>query len=211
MKQSKIILAGGGGHALSVLEAADENDFAGYLALEPSGMMPLEWIGNDDDVQRLAEEGHTFHLAYVYSGLPVMSHRKQMLARYEEAGATFATIIAPSAIVTRNSRIGEGCAIMNNAVINRATIGRNTIVNTGAIVEHDCVIGDNTFIGPGAIIGGAVRIGNDCFIGLGACIKNCVSIADGVTVAMGAVVNKDLTQPGIYHGMPLKRFPLPKE
>lgn len=210
MTQTKIILAGGGGHALSVLEAAEEKDFAGYLALEPSEIMPLKWLGDDNDVASLAKEGYTFHLGYVYSGLPIMNHRRKMLERYEEAGAKFATIIAPTATVTRNSHIGDGCAILNNAVINRATIGGNTVVNTGAIVEHDCMVGENTFIGPGAIIGGAVKIGRDCFIGLGACIKNCVTIGDCVTVAMGAVVNKDLTEPGIYHGNPLKRFPLPK-
>lgn len=209
MNSAKIILAGGGGHALSVLEAMNEEDFIGYLALEPSEKIPLDWLGDDHDISTFVNEGAKFHLAYVYSGLPVMTGRRKLLERYEKAGAKFATIIAPTAIVTRNSQVGEGCAILNNAVINRATLGRNSIVNTGAIVEHDCLIGENTFIGPGAVIGGGVKIGNDCFIGLGSCIKNGVTIADGVTVAMGAVVNKDLTQPGIYHGTPLKRFPIP--
>ncbi|MDE5883402.1 MAG: transferase [Muribaculaceae bacterium] len=204
--QNKIILAGGGGHALSLLEAAPLSDFAGYLALAPADSMPLEWLGDDAETAALAAKGYLFHIAYVYSGLPVMEKRRKLIEQYEAAGARFATIIAPTAIVTPNTHISEGCAILNGAIVNRATLGKNVVVNSGAIVEHDCVVGANTFIGPGAVIGGAVTIGDDCFIGLGAKIKNCVRIASGVTVAMGAIVTRDLLEPGIYHGTPLRRY-----
>ncbi len=204
--QNKIILAGGGGHALSLLEAAPLSDFGGYLALAPSESMPIEWLGGDDEAASLAAKGNLFHIAYVYSGLPVMAKRRALIELYERAGARFATIIAPSAIVTPNSRIDEGCAVLNGAIVNRATLHKNVVVNSGAIVEHDCVVGANTFIGPGAVIGGAVTIGEDCFIGLGAKVKNCVTIASGVTVAMGAIVTRDLLEPGIYHGTPLRRY-----
>lgn len=204
--QNKIILAGGGGHALSLLEAAPLSDFAGYLALAPSAAMPLEWLGDDAEASSLAAKGYLFHMAFVYSGLPVMDKRRALIERYEAAGARFAAIIASTAIVTPNSHIAEGCAVLNGAIVNRATLHKNVVVNSGAIVEHDCVVGANTFIGPGAVIGGAVTIGEDCFIGLGAKVRNCVSIASGVTVAMGAVVTRDLLEPGIYHGSPLRRY-----
>lgn len=207
-KHKGLILAGGGGHALSLLEAAPLEAFAGYLALSPSDKMPLPWLGSDSDVAHLAQEGHKFHMAFVYSGLPVMEKRRSLIKAYEEMGAKFESIISSRAIVTPNSRIAEGCAILNGAIVNRATLHRNVIVNSGAIVEHDCEIGENTFIGPGAVIGGAVTIGEDCFIGLGAAIKNCISICSGVTVAMGAVVTRDLKEPGIYHGFPLHRYPI---
>lgn len=203
-KSGKIVLAGGGGHALSILEMSDPDDFAGYIALTPSEAMPLEWLGNDTAVKKLAQEGYVFHMAFVYSGLPIMHKRRQLIEQYESQGARFISLIAPSAIVSRNSHIGDGTAVLSGAIINRAVIKENVVVNSGAIVEHDCYIGANSFIGPGAVIGGAVSIGEDCFIGLGAKIKNCVTIASGVTVAMGAVVTRDLLQPGIYHGTPLR-------
>ena len=202
---TKIVLAGGGGHALSVLEAtADPRRIAGYTSPTPSDMMPAEWLGDDDATPQLAERGYRFHMAFVYHGLPLMDRRREIIGRYREMGARFESIIAPTAIVTRNSTLGEGCAILNGAIVNRATIGENTVVNSGAIVEHDCVVGSNTFIGPGVVIGGAVTIGDDCFIGLGTRIKNCVKIASGVSVAMGANVTTDLLEPGIYHGTPLR-------
>lgn len=204
----KIVLAGGGGHALSLLEAIpDPDSVVGYTAPEPSPQMPIHHLGNDDAVESLSQQGLKFVMAFVYAGLPVMNRRRELIRFYENRGADFATVIAPTAIVTRNSKIGHGAAIMCGAIINRAVIGPHAVVNTGAIVEHDCIIGCNSFIGPGAVLGGAVTIGEDCFIGLGARIKNGVSIASGITVAMGANVTKNLTEPGIYHGHPLRCFP----
>lgn len=201
----KIVLAGGGGHALSIMEAIENPDsVVGYTALSESPLMPTEWLGDDSAVEGLSKKGYLFHMAFVYSGLPVMSKRREMIEAYSKAGAKFTSIIAPTAIVTRHSTIGNGCAILNRAVVNRAHLGENVIVNTGAIVEHDCMVGNNTFIGPGAVIGGGVNIGEDCFIGLGAKVMNGLTIASGVTIGIGVTVNRNLTEPGIYHGTPMR-------
>lgn len=199
-----IVLVGGGGHALSILEAMpDPRIVTGYLALSPSDDMPLEWLGNDDVAPGLAGDC-LFHLAFIYGGRPDMRLRAGILAKYYGFGARFATIIAPTAVVTCHSEVGEGCAVLHRAVVNRARLGRNVVVNTGAIVEHDCIIGDNSFVGPGAVIGGGVRIGRNCFVGLGANIRNGVEIADGIAIGMGTVVTRDLISPGFYRGNPLR-------
>lgn len=205
MRQPYAILAGAGGHALSLMEFAGERIY-GYLAPDSSPVMPKPWLGTDDDARRFVEEGYPIHIAFVYAGLPLMHKRAALIKRYEEAGAGFETLIAPTAIVTPNARIGEGTAVMAGAIVNRAILQSHIIVNSGAIVEHDCLIGENTFIGPGAVIGGFTEIGRDCFIGLGARVGNNIKIGPGITVAMGAVVNKNLEEPGIYHGFPLRHF-----
>ena len=205
MKQQEVILVGAGGHALSLAEFAS-NIITGYLANEENEGMPGRWFGTDSEALRFVAQGRLFHVAYVYSGLPVMKKRRLLLQEYEALGAKFATIIAPTAIVTPASEIGDGSAIMTGAIVNRAKLGKNVIVNSGAIIEHDCIIGENTFIGPGAVIGGFTKIGENCFIGLGAKVGNGLTIGDNITVAMGAVVNRKLTEPGIYQGSPLKRF-----
>ena len=203
-KGDKIVVIGGGGHALSLVEAIPATGFAGYLALAPSEKMELPWLGTDDELPHLAGEGTQFHVAFIYSGLPVMDKRRELIENYRNKGARFVTLVAPTAIVTPHTRLGEGCCVLNGAIVNRAVLGENVVINSGAIVEHDCVLGDNTFVGPGAVIGGGVTIGRDCFIGLGARIKNGITIADGVTVAMGAIVTRDLKEPGLYHGSPLR-------
>ncbi|MCH5224783.1 MAG: hypothetical protein J1D77_02245 [Muribaculaceae bacterium] len=205
MKKDEVILVGAGGHALSLAEFAAER-IRGYLGGSPNSEMPGEYMGTDEALFPLLEQGFPFHIAFIYSGLPRMERRRQLIEIYERAGARFATLIAPSAIVTPRSAIGQGAAIMTGAIINRAKIGNHVVVNSGAIVEHDCSIGDNTFIGPGAVIGGFTAIGKNCFIGLGARIANGLHITDNITVAMGATVTRNLTEPGIYHGPSLKLF-----
>lgn len=198
-------MVGAGGHALSLAEFAGDR-IKGYLANEENSEMPGRLLGQDSDAPRFIAEGKEFHIAYVYYGLPLMKKRRHLLEEYENMGAKFATLIAPTAVVTPKARIGEGCAVMAGAIINRARLEENIIVNSGAIVEHDCIIGKNTFIGPGAVIGGFTKIGENCFIGLGARIGNGLIIGDNITVAMGAIVSRNLTDPGIYHGSPLKRY-----
>lgn len=205
MTQNEVILIGAGGHALSIAEFAG-NKISGYLSFEESKDMPGKWLGDDSMAASLIKEGKRFHMAFVYSKWPLMHKRAKLLASLEVLGARFETLIAPTAVITPHSNIGEGCAIMTGAIINRATLGRNVIVNSGAIVEHHCNISENTFIGPGAVVGGFTSIGKNCFIGLGAKIGNGITIGDNISVAMGAVVNKNLTKPGLYHGSPLKCF-----
>lgn len=210
MKHQDVILVGAGGHALSLCEFAGDK-ISGYLAFDKNESMPVERLGDDSCMARFIKDGKAFHIAFVYSGLPLMWKRGKIIESYKQSGAQFASLISPNAIVTPNSVVGEGTAIFNGAIVNRACLGNHVIVNSGAIVEHDCVIGDNTFIGPGAVVGGFTKIGSNCFIGLGARIGNGLEIADNVSVAMGAVVNKNLTEPGIYHGQPLKLFKLPEK
>ena len=200
-----MILIGGGGHAKSLAEFCHER-IEGYLAKEKNPEMTGEWLGDDSVGPELAGKGYKFHMAFIYSGLPRMGKREALIKSYEDSGCGFETLIAPTAIISPNSVIGEGSAVLQGAIVNRSNIGRHCVVNSGAIVEHDCVVGDNTFIAPGVVIGGFTHIGKNCFIGLGARISNNIRISDNITVGIGAIVTKDLTEPGIYHGCPLHYY-----
>lgn len=205
--REEIILVGAGGHGLSLSEFSRDR-IKGYLAGNSNPEMPGDWLGTDDESGPFISNGYKFHIAFVYSGFPLMGKRRHVIDEYEQKGAEFTSLISPKAIITPHSEIGNGCAIMTGAIINRAKLGAHVIVNSGAIVEHDCIIGDNTFIGPGAVIGGFTEIGQNCFIGLGARVGNGIKIADNVSIAMGAIVNRSLTEPGIYHGNPIRRSPV---
>ena len=119
----------------------------------------------------------------------------------------WATLIHPTAVLGINVQIGKGTVIMANAVINPcANIGRHCIINTGAIVEHDNDLADYVHISPNATLAGTVCIGRGVHIGVGSCVKNNVTITDDVTVGAGASVVKDITEAGVYVGVPARRM-----
>jgi UDP-perosamine 4-acetyltransferase len=201
-----VVLIGGGGHAVSVL-AMNENSttIAGYTALTPSEELNIPYIGTDQEaISSLNPEAVMIHNAVGFTtGCSLALRRKiaEQYSRFEQA-----TLIAPSAWVSNGSRIAEGCAVMARAVINESVIGAMSVINTGAIIEHNCLIGSNAFIGPGAIVCGGVTIGDDTFIGAGAIIKQGVEITAGVVIGMGAVVTQSITTPGTYIGNPAKKL-----
>lgn len=53
---------------------------------------------------------------------------------------------------------------------------------------------------------GEVVIGNNVYVGANAIILPNVHIADNVVIGAGAVVTKDITEDGVYVGVPAKRI-----
>lgn len=201
-----VVLIGGGGHARSIVECcADSASFAGYTDRELSDMPGLEWLGTDQQFfETYSPNDVDVHLAVGFGSGYSLEVRRKIIKEYEAFG--HATLVASSAWLSPSSAIGVGSTVMARAVINRSRIGRWTVINTGAIIEHDCNIGDNCFIGPGAILCGGAVLADDVFIGAGAVLRQGVSIASGVVIGMGAIVINDIDRPGTYVGSPAKRM-----
>jgi acetyltransferase-like isoleucine patch superfamily enzyme len=99
-------------------------------------------------------------------------------------------------------------AIGHNAVLARAVVGpeariaRLALVNTGAIVEHDCDIGEGAHIAPGAVLAGGVRIGAGAMVGAGAVIRPGVAVGEGAIIGAGAAVLADVPPGATVAGVP---------
>jgi acetyltransferase-like isoleucine patch superfamily enzyme len=107
-----------------------------------------------------------------------------------------------------NRRIGPGepVFVIAAAGVNpNGDIGlANVVVNTGAIVEHDCVIGDHVHIASGARLASTVHIGEGTHIGLGACIHQCIRLGHQAMVGAGAVVVDNVPDNTIVVGVPAR-------
>ena len=115
------------------------------------------------------------------------------------------TIIHRSAFVASDASIGEGSQILAmSTVCANARLGRSTIVNTTASVDHCCIVGDGSHIGPGATLAGEVVLGTGAFVGAGAVILPRIRIGDGATVGAGAVVTKDVAPGDTVVGNPAR-------
>lgn len=66
----------------------------------------------------------------------------------------------PTALICKTAVYGEGMQVMPAAIVhNDVKIGDQCIINTRALVEHDCVLKDGVEIGPGAVLCGRVHVG----------------------------------------------------
>ncbi len=105
------------------------------------------------------------------------------------------------------NKIGKGAIICPGTVITcDVIIGEHCLINLNCTIGHDCIIGDFVTISPGANISGKTTIGDLCYIGTNSVIREKISICDNVVIGAGGVVVKDITEPGVYVGNPVKKI-----
>lgn len=108
-------------------------------------------------------------------------------------GANIVSIIHPTAYVSPFAEVNKGVVVCACAVVNiGASIGLGSIVNTSAVVEHDCSLSDGVHISPGANLAGAVVVGECAWVGIGSSVRQCVSVGDNTVIGAGAVVVNDV-------------------
>ena len=108
-----------------------------------------------------------------------------------------------SSELARGATLGPNTVVMAGTVINSdARIGASVIINTGATVDHDCLIGDGAHIAPGCHLCGNVTIGRGTFLGAGTTVTSGVAIGEFAVVGAGSVVVRDLPGHVVARGVP---------
>ena len=121
------------------------------------------------------------------------------------SSAKLISLIHPTSVVSKYSKIDAGTAIMAGVIINPfSKIGLACIINTAATIDHDSFINDGAHIGPGVNMAGNVSIGKKSFIGIGASVKQGVGIGDNVVLGAGSVLIQDLNNNVVAAGVPAK-------
>lgn len=205
MDTKNLILVGGGGHCKSVIDVAECAGFniRGILDLPEkvgSTLLGYPVLDTDDNIHKYVDD-NLFLVTLGHIKNP--AHRIALHERIKEVGGHMATLISPTAHVSRHAFIGEGTVVMHHALVNAgATVGHGCIINSFANIEHDAIIGEYCHISTGAMVNGTCTVGSATFIGSGAVMANNTTIVTGCVIAAGAVVRKDLTKKGIYSGNP---------
>jgi sugar O-acyltransferase (sialic acid O-acetyltransferase NeuD family) len=202
-----VIVLGGGGHARVLIDMILELDrtVLGYTTTysdyEHNPLFGVPWLG--DDTYVLTLDKTACELVNGVGSVRNVEPRANLYDKFHRQGYRFATIVHPTAFVSKRATLQEGVQVMAGAVIQaNSTIGVNTIVNTRASVDHDCTIGNHVHIAPGATLSGGVQVGDKTHIGAGATIIQGIRIGQGCLVAAGAVVVHDVPDGAKVAGVP---------
>jgi UDP-perosamine 4-acetyltransferase len=213
LRDRRVIIVGGGGHAkvvADVLRAAGW-DPAGLLDPNPStdAVEGVPVLGGDEVSQSLFDQGYRSALVAIGRN----DLRRRLGTRLRGIGFEIVTAVHPSAVVSPSARIGQGVVVMPLAVINAgARIGAFAIVNTGAIVEHDCIIGEAAHVAPRSVMGGNVSIGEEVLFGVGAVARPLSIIGARAVVGAGSVVVGEILPDRTVTGCPARvRGAAPRE
>jgi acetyltransferase EpsM len=117
----------------------------------------------------------------------------------------FPSIIHKSAVVSSETRIGEGALIGANAYVGPSVfVGKFVIINTGATLEHDSFIDDFASLGPMSVTGGGVKISQGCEVGLGATLHPQVTMDDWSTLGAASYLRNSLQRNATAVGSPAR-------
>jgi acetyltransferase-like isoleucine patch superfamily enzyme len=126
------------------------------------------------------------------------------------------TDIAPSAVLYPGTVLGEGCRILDGAVVGKqptlsprstakreelppAELGAGTVVSTGAIVFAGTRLGERVIVGDQACVRERVEVGDDVVIGRGALIENDTTVGERTKIqAMAYITAYSTLEPEVF-------------
>ena len=190
----KLALFGYGGHAREVACQIDQevtffvdDEYANNIAKPISEFNPEEYL-----MMVAVADSHD---------------RKAIVDRLPKETKYF-TYIHPSVhIMDDNIEVGEGSFIGANSILTtNIQLGKHALLNRGNHIGHDCFIGDYFSAMPNAVVGGNVWVDDKVYIGSCSNIREKIKIIANTTIGMNAAVVKNITESGVYVGVPAKKI-----
>jgi sugar O-acyltransferase (sialic acid O-acetyltransferase NeuD family) len=183
-----------------------------YWSLDPSQRVNCVffvndefWENNDDKIYPLSKFDANEYEVVVAVGNP--TDRYNIVKKLPKNTKYFTHIHPTCQILGEDVEIGEGSIICSGTIITtNVKLGKHTHLNLHTTIGHDCVIGDFFTTSPGAKISGNCVIGDVVYIGTNASVKEKIKINSLVTIGLNAGVVNNITEPGVYVGVPAKKI-----
>ena len=203
-----LVIIGAGGHGrvvLDILSAAGGHSVVGFLDADPSlrgasvGGVPV--LGPVNLLAKLWQQKVRHGIVAIGDNRTRRRYGDQL----RQQGFALINAIHPSAVVSSSAKLGKNVVVAAQAAVcAEACIDDFAIINTGAIVDHECRVGAGAHITPGVRLAGRVQVGEEAFVGLGANVIQCLSIGRGAIVGAGAVVIRDVPDGATAVGVPAR-------
>ena len=201
---AQIVIYGAGGHAKAVMEMAKALgafQIAGIVddnpALTGTTVLGIPVLGTRDSLTMLYEQGVRL-AANGVGGIINIGIRIRLFELMAAHGFAFPSLCHPRATIEASAQVFDGVQVFANAYVGSSVIlHEKCMINTGAIVSHDCEIGSYTHIAPGAMLAGMVQVGEKALVGMGVTTAIGIKIGSGARIGNGAVLLADVPERAI--------------
>lgn len=189
--QETLLILGAGGHAQVVADAATQ---CGITALQ---------FCDEGKGESLSEKAQ--NARYIHVAIGDNAQRLQGYRRAQECGLEPLSIIHPSAYISSRAHVGAGVFVGAFCVINpRAFVKDYALINTAAVIEHDCRVGNAAFVAPGAIMCGASELGDRAFLGTHATMIPETRLGADAVAGAGATIVSNFDEKCCVVGTPAR-------
>jgi sugar O-acyltransferase (sialic acid O-acetyltransferase NeuD family) len=205
LESKQVYIFGYSGHAFVVIESMMALGFEimGYFDYEEAKINPYQipYLGFEKsvDVKRIVRN------AFVFPTVGDNHIRMKIVQLFEEYELKECIVIDPTAAVSTTAQIAKSTYIGKQTAVNAcAIIGKGVIVNTSAVVEHECQVADFVHLAPKSVLLGNVKVGKQTFCGANSVTKQGVTIGSHNTIGAGAVMLKSTQANETWVGVPAK-------
>ncbi|MFC1419628.1 NeuD/PglB/VioB family sugar acetyltransferase [Streptacidiphilus cavernicola] len=133
--------------------------------------------------------------------------RARLVRRLALPEERYATVVHPTAVVSRSSSVGPGSVVLAHTVLTAAVrIGAHAAVMPQVVLTHEDVVEDFATVASGVRLGGGVRIGTGGYVGAGALVREYATVGDWSLVGTGSVVLGDVPPGEVWVGAPARRL-----
>jgi sugar O-acyltransferase (sialic acid O-acetyltransferase NeuD family) len=155
-----LLILGAGGHGKSVAEAALlSNQWASIVFADDSWPEQTE-IAGFPIIAKIA--GICNLKAEISAAIPAVGDnqlRKDWFVMLKDLNIPLATILHPTAIVSRSATIGDGVTIMAGSVVGvDVKVGDGVIINLLCAIDHDAEIGNFSHLRVGVLVAGGGNV-----------------------------------------------------
>lgn len=134
-------------------------------------------------------------------------HKKKAVESIRAKGGEFITLLHPAANIEKNSKIGNGCIILQNAGIGAGSIiGNYALIQVSTIIGHDSRVGNYSRIDCNAVCVGGVVVEDEVTIHTSAVINHKVVVGKGATVGALSFVIRNVKENSTVYGNPAVRL-----
>lgn len=196
MENKILYILGCGGHARSVADVILDNNPSQSLVFVDENAHENETIFGFPVIKFLPNNAENIFVAIGDS-----KKRKEL-----SQNKKLVNVISKRAYVSSTADLSDGIFVGDGAHIGSfAKIGRGVIANNNCVIEHECEIGDFTHVSVNTTVCGRVHIGSGVFLGAGSVVRDYISVCSDVTIGAGGVIVKNITESGVYIGVPVKK------